>query len=644
MASFPSVGIIVGRFQVPSIQEHDGYVNLFTQTLNKFDYIGIVLGCSKDINERNILTYEIRRKMITEYFDNIKKSFRILFIDKIYDEYKDNALWSNKLDSLIKHYVSKINEPKITTYVVGSRDSFLDCYYGEYEKCFINSDTNKADKSSGTKLREEIIKPTNIIATPDWNKGVLWGVNNISIRQNLIINTDSYKFTHWKMLSSDIEYIYSYGESRIGAMYPETVFFGLQYFLKQMNGSRVTMKDIDDAEELCKRHFLRDDLFNRAMWEHIVINYNGKLPLKIKAIPEGTSLPINNVYITIKNTDPKCPALTSHFESWLTHIWYPSNVATISRTVKLLLAKYLRYTSNDISAIDYMLHDFGYRGASSHESGCIGGAGHLVNFLSTDTLPALELVRKNYGETMTGFSIPASEHSIMTCLGKENEYKMIDDLLDKFPDGFLSLVLDSYSIYDAIDYLGTKLRDKVLERKGGKLMIRPDSGDPETVTIKVFELLDKYFGHSLNEKGFKLFPPNIGVVYGDGLDIMLICKILDVLVVNKWCVSNMVFGMGGGLLQKHNRDTQKNSFKCSANKTSDGIWHDVNKDPIEGADKKSKAGRLKLIKKNGKYMTVKKYDPEYLDHPDRLITVFKNGEIKKDWSFTEIRKHAQIVI
>ena len=169
-----------------------------------------------------------------------------------------------------------------------------------------------------------------------------------------------------------------------------------------------------------------------------------------------------------------------------------------------------------------------------------------------------------------------------------------------------------------------------------KLVIRPDSGDPLTVTIKIFEILEKTFGVTENSKGYKVLHPKVGLIYGDGLDIEAIMNILETMKEHKWAASNIVFGMGGGLLQKVNRDTQRNAFKCSAN-SSDGItWNDIHKDPIDGS-KTSKKGKLKLIKLNGEYKTVK--IDEYPECENQLVTVFENGKITRHLNFEEVRSN-----
>merc|ERR1712048_1385586 len=241
--------------------------------------------------------------------------------------------------------------------------------------------------------------------------------------------------------------IYSYFESRGGA-YENVCFFGLQYFIKKyLVGQVVTKAKIDEAEKVCKAHFSNPwekepKLFNRKGWEHILNKHKGCLPVAIKAVPEGTVLPYRNVLFTLENTDPKCFWLTNYLETLLVQVWYPTSVCTQSRAQKKIIMKYLKDTGSQ-DVIDkglhmFKLHDFGFRGVSSVESAAIGGCGHLVNFMGTDTMAALVMARECYNSDAAGFSIPASEHSTMTSWGREKELDAIRNMLEKYPKGLVA--------------------------------------------------------------------------------------------------------------------------------------------------------------------------------------------------------------
>ncbi|VDP47807.1 unnamed protein product [Soboliphyme baturini] len=228
--------------------------------------------------------------------------------------------------------------------------------------------------------------------------------------ENVLYLADSYKITHYNQYPPNTTHIYSYFECR-GGKFTDVCFFGLQYILKRwMVGPVVNHKMIDEAISFYKRHFSGLDVFNEQGWRYIVDHHNGKLPLRIKAVPEGSVIPYKNVLFTVENTDPNLPWLTNWFETLLVQVWYPTTVCTSSRYQKALLAKYLLETADDLSTLPYQLHDFGYRGSSSVESAAIGDAAHLVNFCGTDTIAGVKLCSQYYDCSMAGFSIPAAEH------------------------------------------------------------------------------------------------------------------------------------------------------------------------------------------------------------------------------------------
>ncbi len=230
----------------------------------------------------------------------------------------------------------------------------------------------------------------------------------MTYKKNICTLSDSYKMSHWNQYPTNTEYVYSYFEARPGAKYDRTTFFGLQYLIKNwLEGPVVTTEAIDRAEKLANRHFGNDKIFNRARWDYIVEKHGGKLPVEICAVPEGSVIPIDNAMMTVVNTDPNCYWLTNHLETLLCQVWYPSTVATLSRSIKEMFDKYLEETADSKDGIGFMLHDFGMRGVSTMESAGIGGAGHLINFLGTDTVIAMEYIEEYYGGVETGYSVPA---------------------------------------------------------------------------------------------------------------------------------------------------------------------------------------------------------------------------------------------
>jgi len=461
----------------------------------------------------------------------------------------------------------------------------------------------------------------------------------VVIFENCLSLTDSYKFSHWKQYPKGTEGIYSYFESRGSDPkfgFKETVFFGLQYLLRNLEGEFVTKSRIDKTEKRCQKHFGNNNNFNREGWEYILDKYQGRLPVVIKAVPEGTVVPTHNCLMTVESNDKKVAWLTNWLETYLVQTWYPTTVATQSREMKKILLKYL-LMSGTPELVDFKLHDFGCRGVSCMEQARIGGAAHLVNFRGTDTFPALDFVDEVYGDDCAGFSCPASEHSTITSWMKEYEIDALANMLLQYPDGMVACVSDSFDIYNCTEnYWGDSLRDQIMQRDGC-LIIRPDSGDPCEVLLRLLTILSSKFPTIVNSKGYKVLDPHVRLIQGDGIDFQTLEPILKVLVDNKWSIDNIAFGSGGGLLQKLNRDTLKFAFKC-ADATINGVHRDVFKQPITDSGKRSKSGRFKLVESNGEFRTIKESDAGL----DRLVKVFENGLITKSYTFNEIRERAAI--
>jgi len=460
---------------------------------------------------------------------------------------------------------------------------------------------------------------------------------------NFLLRTDSYKFTHWKQYPPKTTGIYSYLESR-GGMFPNTVFFGLQYYLKAyLEGPRFTQADIAQADDFCRQH-LGSALFNREGWSRLYEKHHGLLPVRIKAVPEGTVVSLRNVLVTIENTDPEFPWLTNYLETLLLKVWYPTTVATLSREIKKIIGGFLERTG-DPSLLPSKLHDFGYRGVSSEETAAIGGAAHLINFVGSDTLAGIVLLQDYYGaKAMPGFSIPASEHSTITAWGKEHEADAYRNMLQAYPTGLVACVSDSYNVYEACEKLWGGLLKPDIVHRNGTLVIRPDSGDPVAVLTKVFEILGEKFGYETNSKGYRVLPACVRVIQGDGVNMFTIQNMLFQLSkFQGWSADNLAFGMGGALLQQLNRDTQKFAFKCSAAEIN-RKWQAVFKDPVTDPGKNSKHGRLALVEAEpGQFHTMENIPGAELDNEDRLVTVFENGKMLLSYDLDSIRERAQVL-
>ena len=462
--------------------------------------------------------------------------------------------------------------------------------------------------------------------------------------ENIPLLTDGYKLTHHAQYPDGTETVYSYFESRVGATFSDTTFFGLQYILKKhFVGPVVTKEAVDEAEAFCRAYFGSDAMFNGKMWRHIITKHGGRLPVRIRAVREGAAIPASNVLMTAENTDPECWALTNHLETVLSQVWYPCTVATLSRKIKSVIKRFMLETAGPEStaaALPYMLHDFGYRGVEAVEAAGIGGAAHLVNFLGTDTVAGIQTAMRYYNEPrVCGASVPATEHSVMTALGREGEREMFERMLELYPKGVVSIVSDSYDIFAAARDIvcAPAFKAKALARDG-VLVIRPDSGDPVTTLLRLLDILAEGYGTTTNALGYRELNPKIRLLWGDGINYDGVYDILNALRNAGWSAANMAcFGSGGGLLQKMDRDVQRFAFKCSAQKRN-GVWHDIAKNPLD-TTKASKKGRLALVKTpEGQFRTVRE---DEADGNDCLETVFENGALLRDMTFGEVRANAE---
>ena len=453
------------------------------------------------------------------------------------------------------------------------------------------------------------------------------------MRKNLILDTDSYKLSHYKQYPPNTEHVFSYIESRGGA-FDSTLFFGLQKALIELNKHFPTWDDFNEAKSLAKEHGVP---FNEAGWQDLIAL--GYFPLEIRAVPEGSVIPAKNVLVTVVNTDARFYWLTSYLEtSLLRAVWYPTTVATLSFECKKVIQRYMLATCDSTDGLGFKLHDFGARGVSSEESAGIGGAAHLVNFLGTDTLSAIRCAAHFYNAGVCGYSIPATEHSTITSWGRANELEAYRNVLKKFPEGLVACVSDSYDIFNAVKNLwGDELRCEVLSRKG-TLVIRPDSGDPEDILPILLDKVGERFGYSINTKGYKVLNDKVRLIQGDGVNLASLARILEIMSTKGWSTENIAFGMGGGLLQQLNRDTLKFAMKNSAVRVN-GQWQDVYKDPITDHGKRSKKGILDL--QQGKTVTI---EPELLfaqRASSDLQIVYRNGELYNTMDFQQIRDNSQ---
>uniref|UniRef100_A0A915EHV3 Nicotinamide phosphoribosyltransferase n=1 Tax=Ditylenchus dipsaci TaxID=166011 RepID=A0A915EHV3_9BILA len=431
--------------------------------------------------------------------------------------------------------------------------------------------------------------------------------------------------THHVQYPKGTTHVYSYFESR-GGKFDETCFFGLQYIIKRwLLGPVVNAQMVRQAKYFYKVHFGGMDVFNEQGWMHIVERHNGYLPVRIKAVPEGSVVGVRNVLFTVENTDPTVPWLTTWLETLLLqhqlkspetdNCRKPAGDFWVTRWSAIQIAR-LWLSWMHIRRENRLLE---------FQSAAIGGAAHLVNFVGTDTIPGLQLCRKYYHSPMSGFSIPAAEHSTITSWQKSGESAAYLNMLEQFPVGLVSVVSDSYDIYNAVSCIwGDELKAYVMERADkGCLVIRPDSGDPTEVVLKVLNLLADKFPTTTNSNGYKVLPSYLRVMQGDGICLESLKEIIDGLKKEGWSVENVVFGTGGALLQKIDRDTQRCAYKFLGSPST-----------------MSSTMSLNIHNGYNSYVTIQEGRGD--ENKDELVCVYENGRLLVDYSLDEIRQRAEI--
>jgi len=460
----------------------------------------------------------------------------------------------------------------------------------------------------------------------------------MKIEINRVSLADSYKYSHASQYPKNMVSMFDYMESR-GGVFPATVFVGLQGLLKTYFAKPIEMWEVDEAYEMAKMHGVP---FDYEGWRYIAVELEGKLPIEIRAVKEGSVIPVRNVLMTIESTDPKVPWIAGWMETILMRLWYPINVATKSYFVKQML---MDFGSPEWAQFAY--HNFGSRGSSTTEASMIGGFAHLTQFMGTDNFDSLFYCKRNYGADIAGFSVFATEHSTTTANAegsKKKEIAFIERMLIENPDApIMSFVADSYDIYNFTEKVtapNSWIRETIESRPNQKFVIRPDSGEPLEVISKMLEIMEQNDVFDSEIDGFKV-SSNYGILWGDGITPNTIEDILTMVMRKGYAAENFVFGSGGDLMQNHTRDTQKFAIKCSSiaiESDDELIEVDVFKDPITDPGKKSKKGRITTYRNaDGEYF-VDKVDAE-LDPTveDVLEVVYKDGELVRETTLEEIR-------
>lgn len=461
---------------------------------------------------------------------------------------------------------------------------------------------------------------------------------------NPILATDSYKLSHSAVYPDNICGMYSYIEARTNGKHM-IVPFGLQMWLKKFMSVPVTVAHIEEAETFAKEH---GEPFDPKPWHYMVERYNGVWPIRISAVPEGTPVPSGNVIVSVECSDSRLFWLASYLETVIQRaVWYPTTIASMDYEIKKDIANFYRISGADVSLLPFALHDFGARGVTCAEQAEVGGAAHLVNFMGSDNIEGIRAANCYYSSAMAGYSVPATEHSIECAFGASNEEEIayLRKVLDTYakPGAIVSIVLDGYDVFRAAETMCTTFKDQILS-SGAKVVFRPDSGDMMEVVPRILNMQAAAFGTTATSTGYKKIN-NVGIIQGDGVDHMSLRSMLGKVLAMGYSADNVIFGSGGALLQKVNRDTYKFAQKASAILVDESIpyWKGIYKNPITDSGKKSKSGRLTLYRSivNGEYMTgsIGPVDKEFVDV---MRTVYSYGHIVNTDTLDQIRARCVI--
>lgn len=474
--------------------------------------------------------------------------------------------------------------------------------------------------------------------------------------------TDFYKTDHRRQYPANTQSVYSNFTARSSMIdrIDKTVVFGIQYFIKEYLIKRFNdgFFNIDEKEAVFKyRRRLNNALGKDAVpLDHIKeLHRRGYLPVRIKALPEGSCVPLRVPLMTIENTEEKFFWLTNFLETLLSNsLWMPMTSATIAHEFRKMLDGFAADTSDSGWFVDWQGHDFSMRGMSSMESACMSGAAHLLSFTGTDTIPAIDFLEEYYGADsdteLIGGSVPATEHSVM-CLGEiDNELETFKNLITEvYPSGIVSIVSDTWDYWKVIDEFLPALKDKIKARTGNpianKVVIRPDSGDPADIICgNIFgetvselkgsvERLWEIFGGTVNSNGYKELDPCIGLIYGDSITYDRALDICERLKAKGFASTNLVYGIGSYTYQYNTRDIFGFAMKATHGRVS-GKDREIFKAPKTDDGTKNSAKGLLHVSAD---FVLKEGVSRAEEQTGALQTVFENGRLKKEYTLDEIR-------
>ncbi|MBW3699357.1 nicotinate phosphoribosyltransferase [Bacillus aerophilus] len=474
---------------------------------------------------------------------------------------------------------------------------------------------------------------------------------------------DFYKVSHREQYPEGTELIYSTWTPRTSRVenVDKVVAFGFQGFIKKYlieyfneNFFKRPKQDVINEYKRVIKYTLQ---VKDPETSHIESLHDlGYLPIKIKAVKEGTLIPIKVPMLTIENTVPEFFWITNYLETLMSNeIWQPTTSATLAFEYRKILDEYAMKTVGNKLAVDFQGHDFSMRGMSSLESTKLSGAGHLLSFTGTDTIPAIlyheEFYNADIENELIGSSIPATEHSVM-CANGQDEYSVFKKLVtETYPEGFVSIVSDTWDFWKVVDKVVRKLKEDILKRDG-KVVIRPDSGDPvkiicgdpesndELVRKGLVEALWDIFGGSETDEGYKVLDPHIGAIYGDAITISRCKEICERLAAKGFASVNVVFGIGSFTYQYNTRDTFGFAMKATYTVVN-GEERQIYKNPkTDDGTKKSQKGLTAVVKQGNELKLVdelNRVEHRKISDDDVLEEVFVDGRLIRNQSLSEIR-------
>lgn len=496
---------------------------------------------------------------------------------------------------------------------------------------------------------------------------------------NATLLTDGYKLDHRRQYPKGTEYVYSNWTPRSNEYFPQArdgvVVFGIQYFIK-----KYLIEYFDNhffnvrKEDAVKSFSRRVDTFlgsgNGVGTEHIEALWDlGYLPICIKALPEGSICPIRVPMLTIKNTHPDFFWVTNFLETIMSsELWLPMTSATTARIYRKELERHAEKTGFNTDPnvmLGFLCHDFSMRGMAGLEASITSGMGHLTSFIGSETIPAINAVEQYYNadaeKELIAATVPATEHSVMCAGGMDDEFGTFKRLITElYPKGFVSIVSDTWDLWKVVSDYIPRLKNEILSRDG-RLVIRPDSGNPVHIICGyteeeldgtyeegsleeqkgVYELLWDIFGGTINEKGYKVLDPHIGVIYGDSITIERQKEIYHRLEEKGFAATNLVLGIGSYTYQYRTRDSLGFAMKAT--------WCQINGEPREifkqpktdNGMKNSLKGLIQVLQdKDGIYYAKDCVTPEEEKY-GCLEEIFVDGELVRETSLSVIRQRLQ---